>query len=265
MPFDALEKRIDELESSNYYEIILSGINLGDYKTANGEKFEDVCQMIASKTTKLRYRISSIEPNLLTDNIISIVNNSENFCPHFHIPLQSGSPEILKKMKRRYKAEDYSKLIQKIKAEIPDCCIGVDVISGFPGEGEEEFIETFKLLESLPVSYLHSFTYSERDFTEAHEMKGKVPQHIRKQRTVALRDLSAKKKAEFYKTQLGKIKTVIVEKADVDSGFCGAWTENYVRVQFAYKPEHVIFYEKPLKVRLLECFDDYVLAEPIIG
>jgi len=180
----------------------------------------------------LRIRISSVEPNLLKDEIIDIVANSDKFCKHFHIPLQSGSQEILRKMKRRYKADYYKELIDKIKNKIPDCGIGVDVIVGFPGETEEHFNETYNLLESMPISYLHVFTYSERDNTPAVNYPDPVKQEERKRRTNILRDLSIKKKREFYKSQIGKILDVIPESIDNNDGLWKSWSDNYVRVKF---------------------------------
>ncbi len=259
LPFDALKEKLLRLNDSDFYEIILSGINLGEYKAKTGEDFSDVCRLIASLDLKQRFRISSIEPNLLTDEILSIVKTSGNFCPHFHIPLQSGSPEILRKMKRRYKAEDFSALINKIKNEIPDCCIGVDVISGFPGESDKHFEETYQLLSVLPVSYLHAFSYSDRDFADASHYPDKVSGYVKKNRTNLLRELSDIKKAEFYKTQIGKVKTIIPEIRP-DRAHIEGWTENYVRVEIHDIKDISSFPKHPLKVSLLSGIGPHIKA-----
>lgn len=232
MEFDRIPFHINKIIEAGYKEVVISGINLGDYSAPSGEKFKDVVNMIDMMDVDLRVRISSIEPNLLNDDILHTVKNSKIFCPHFHIPLQSGSPEILRKMKRRYKSDYYKSLIYKIKDNMPDCGIGVDVIVGFPGETDEHFMQTYRLLEELPVSYLHVFTYSERDNTPAVNYPGKIPVNIRKERTAKLRELSALKQKKFYMSQIGKIKTVIPETYLPDEGVWKCWSENYVRVKF---------------------------------
>ena len=261
MPFGELKSKIIELNETDYYEIILSGINLGEYKAPTEERFIDVIKFIENSGVKQRFRISSIEPNLITPELIEIVKNSKTVCPHFHIPLQSGSPEILKLMRRRYDAESFRELIIYIKEKIPDCCIGVDVISGFPGETGKHFEETFNLLESLPVSYLHPFTFSERDNTPAATFPGIVPHDIRKSRTVELRKLSDTKKALFYNSQVGTVRTAIPEQFDKENGAWKGWTENYVHVEFSgvdlpqVQPNSG---KKPLKLELVECSGDFV-------
>jgi len=224
--------QLKKVVESGYKEVVISGINLGDYKSKNGENFTDLVKLISETEYDLRVRISSVEPNLLKDEIIDIVANSDKFCKHFHIPLQSGSQEILRKMKRRYRADYYKELIEKIKSKIPVCGIGVDVIVGFPGETEEHFQETYNLLESMPISYLHVFTYSERDNTPAVNYPDPVKQEERKRRTNILRDLSIKKKRIFYKSQIGKVLTVIPEAIDNNDGLWKSWSDNYVRVKF---------------------------------
>lgn len=224
--------QLRKVVESGYKEVVISGINLGDYKSKNGENFTDLVKLISEIEYDLRVRISSVEPNLLKDEIIDTVANSDKFCKHFHIPLQSGSPEILRKMKRRYKADYYKELIEKIKSKIPDCGIGVDVIVGFPGETEEHFKETYNLLESMPISYLHVFTYSERDNTPAINYPNPVKQEERKRRTNLLRDLSINKKRDFYQAQIGKVLTVIPEAKDNNDGMWKSWSDNYVRVKF---------------------------------
>ena len=232
MEIEKIPEHINKIIESGYKEVVISGINLGDYTAPTGEKFKDVVRLIDSMNIDLRVRISSIEPNLLNDDILNTVTDSKIFCPHFHIPLQSGSPEILKKMRRRYKVEFYHDLIYKIKDKIPDCGIGVDVIVGFPGETEEHFRHTYDLLAELPVTYLHAFTYSERDNTPAASLPDSVPVNIRKERTRALRELSKIKQKNFYLSQIGKILTVIPETYIADEGMWKSWSENYVRVKF---------------------------------
>jgi threonylcarbamoyladenosine tRNA methylthiotransferase MtaB len=182
-----------------------------------------------------RIRISSIEPNLLTDEIIEFVATSKRFVPHFHIPLQSGSDKILGLMRRRYKRELYANRVAKIKQLMPDCCIGVDVIVGFPGETREDFIDTYNFLNDLNVSYLHVFTYSERENTPASEMKGTVPGSTRAERSKMLHILSDKKRRAFYETQLDKTEEVLFE-GDIKDGFMHGFTRNYVKVKTKYDP-----------------------------
>ena len=183
-----------------------------------------------------RFRISSIEPNLLTDEIIEFVAKSERFVPHFHIPLQSGSDKILKAMRRRYKRELYVERVQKIKALMPHCSIGVDVIVGFPGETEEDFMDTFNFIDSLDISYLHVFTYSERDNTEAIEFKLVVPIDERRKRNRVLRNLSAVKQAKFYAENIGSERTVLFERENKEGSMHG-FTENYVKVKAKFNAE----------------------------
>jgi threonylcarbamoyladenosine tRNA methylthiotransferase MtaB len=232
MPFSEIPSAIDKITEDGYVEIILSGINLGEYCSPGGERFVDVIRLLSGMTDKARFRISSIEPNLLTNEIIQLVASSKNICPHFHIPLQSGSDAVLQAMRRRYKSSTFESLINKIKDAMPDCCIGVDLIAGFPGETEADFETTYKLIESLPVSYLHAFTYSERQGTPAAEIKPKVAHQIKKERTIALRDLSHSKLVQFYNSQLGQIKSVIPETYNEKSGLWCGWSENYIRCAF---------------------------------
>lgn len=255
MPFPELENMIKKLDTGDVYEIVLSGINLGEYLAPTGENFGDVIALIDRLKTRQRYRISSIEPNLLTDKIIDITASSANMCKHFHIPLQSGSPEILRLMRRRYKADHFDQLIRKVKSRIPECCIGVDVIVGFPGETDELFAETFDLLSNLPVSYLHVFTYSERDNTDAVAMAGAVPHSARKARTHALRELSQNKLMEFYSSQTNSVNTVIPETYNPDHKTWLGWTNNYVRVEFE-GPEDLT--HKPINIKLIELVDGKV-------
>lgn len=231
MPFENIIPKMKEIEASGYNEIVLTGINLGDYLFED-KRFVEVIKSIEHSDISARVRISSIEPNLLTPEIIDIVLNSKKFCQHFHIPLQSGSSEILGKMRRRYKVQNYKDLIHSIKNTNQDTCIGVDVIVGFPGETEEHFEQTFKFLEELPISYLHVFTYSERENTPAKELENPIPYAVRKLRTARLRQLSELKKNIFYTSQVGKKKTVIPETFTDQTGKWSGYTENYVKVSF---------------------------------
>ena len=222
-------------------EIVLTGVNIGDYgKGEFGNKkhehtFLELVQALDKVEGIERLRISSIEPNLIKDETIDFIAQSNSFVPHFHIPLQSGSNEILKKMKRRYLRELYVSRVAKIREVMPDACIGVDVIVVFPGETDEHFLETYYFLNDLDISYLHVFTYSERDNTEAVLMDGVVPDAVRAKRSKMLRGLSAKKRNAFYESQLGKEKTVLFE-SDNKQGYIHGFTENYVKVKAPWDP-----------------------------
>ena len=225
-------------------EIVLTGVNIGDYgKGEFGNKkhehtFLELVQALDEVEGIDRFRISSIEPNLLKDDTIKFVGQSKRFVPHFHIPLQSGSNEILGKMRRRYQRELYAERVATIKSLIPDCCIGVDVITGFPGETEDHFMETYNFLNDLDISYLHVFTYSERDNTLAAEMDGVVDYGVRKKRSKMLRVLSAKKRRAFYESQLGTRREVLFE-GNFKDGYITGFTENYVKVKTHWDPELV--------------------------
>ena len=227
-----------EVAASGVKEIVLTGVNLGDFGIRDGQrgdKFLDLVKALDEVQGIDRIRISSIEPNLLTDEIIEFVAASKRFVPHFHVPLQSGSDKILSLMRRRYKRELYANRVAKIKALMPDCCIGVDVIVGFPGETREDFIDTYNFLNMLNVSYLHVFTYSERENTLAAEMKGSVPGSTRAERSRMLHMLSDKKRRAFYESQLNKTDEVLFE-ADIKDGFMHGFTRNYVKVKTKYDP-----------------------------
>ncbi len=229
-------KNAKEIAERDIKEIVLTGVNIGDYgKGEFGNKkhehtFLDLISELDQVEGIERIRISSIEPNLLKDESIELVSKSRSFVPHFHIPLQSGSDDLLKKMKRRYLTILYQNRVSKIREVMPDASIGVDVIVGFPGETEEKFMETYHFLNELPISYLHVFTYSERENTEATDMEGVVPIPERKKRNKMLRILSEKKKMAFYQTQLGKTLPVLWEHEN-KNGLMFGFTENYVRVQ----------------------------------
>lgn len=257
MPFDEVRRKIIELRDSEYEEVILSGVNLGEYKAPTGETFIDIIKLIASIQPRQRFRISSIEPNKLNDEILNIIANSKVFCQHFHIPLQSGSDEILRKMRRRYNTSLYAKLVEKIKLHIPDASIGVDVITGFPGENQEHFEETYNFIENLPVTYLHVFTYSERSGTPAANFANKVPINQRKERTNILRKLSEHKRREFYKSQLNRILTVIPEEYHISNGLWKGWSQNYVKIEFPAPPD----FDK----KRVEVFTQKVLGDTVLG
>ena len=225
-------------------EIVLTGVNIGDYgKGEFGNKqhnhtFLEMIKALDGVEGINRLRISSIEPNLLKNESIEFVSKSNSFVPHFHIPLQSGSNLILKKMKRRYQREVYEDRVNQINSIMPHACIGVDVIVGFPGETEELFLETYNFLNKLDVSYLHVFTYSERQNTEAATMKGSVPMKVRKKRSKLLRGLSVKKRRSFYEKSIGSNRTVLFE-GENKSGYIHGFTENYIRVRHPWDPSLV--------------------------
>lgn len=227
---DNVVDEFKHLISEGYKEIILTGVNVGDYGKSFNFNLYNLLQRLIEVEGDFRIRISSIEPNLLTDDIIKLTSQSEKLCKHFHIPLQSGSPNILKQMQRRYTADDYKNVILKAKNIIPDLGIGVDVIVGFPGETEIEFMETYNFILNLPISYLHVFTYSERPETKAIEFEGTVNFSERKRRNYMLRILSDKKKQYFYNHMIGKELTVLFENKNED-GFIKGFSSNYIRFQ----------------------------------
>lgn len=235
-------KNAAEIAAQDIKEIVLTGVNIGDYGKGEfgNKKHEHTFLELVTALDKVegieRLRISSIEPNLLKNETIDVVSKSRAFVPHFHIPLQSGSNEILGMMKRRYKRELYIDRVSKIKEVMPQACIGVDVIVGFPGETEAHFLESYNFLNALDISYLHVFTYSERDNTEAALMEGVVPKKVRAKRSKMLRGLSAKKRRAFYESQLGSARTVLFEGENKE-GYIHGFTENYVKVKAPWNPE----------------------------
>jgi threonylcarbamoyladenosine tRNA methylthiotransferase MtaB len=227
-----------EIAETEVKEIVLTGVNTGDFGLQNGERkdrFLDLVKALDEVDGIERFRISSVEPNLLHDEIIEFVSRSKRFVPHFHIPLQSGSNKILKLMRRRYLRELYKARVDKIKLEMPSACIGADVIVGFPGETNEDFLETYQFLNELNISYLHVFTYSERENTLAATMPNIVPAKERSERSKMLHILSDKKRRAFYEYNLGKEATVLFEN-DIEDGQMHGFTENYVRVSAKYDP-----------------------------
>ena len=243
-------------------EIVLTGVNLGDFgngtEVIEGTKpkkeamFIDLIKELDKVEGIERFRISSIEPNLCTDEVIEFVAQSERFVPHFHIPLQSGNNKQLKMMRRRYKRELYSERVTKIKSLMPHCCIGVDVIVGFPGETDEDFLETYKFIEALDISYLHVFTYSERANTLAAEMDDTIPMQTRRKRNEMLRNLSEKKKRHFYNQFLGRYRSVLFEAAK-DKNMMNGFTDNYVKIEMPIQPDMI---NKIASVQLLKINDN---------
>ena len=258
---EALDKVLlnaKEISDQGIKEIVLTGVNIGDYgKGEFGNKkhqhtFLELIQELDNVDGIERVRISSIEPNLLKNETIQFVSSSKAFVPHFHIPLQSGSNELLRLMKRRYKRELYVEKVNEIKKHMPDACIGVDVIIGFPGETDGLFLETYHFLNELDISYLHVFTYSERENTPAASMEGIVPLNIRKKRSKMLRGLSVKKRRSFYESQLNTLHTVLFE-GENRKGYILGFTENYIKIKHPWNPELV---NTTREVLLTEIDDD---------
>lgn len=241
-------KNAQKIADLGVKEIVLTGVNIGDFGNGTavieGERpkkeamFIDLIKELDKIAGVERFRISSIEPNLLTNEIIEFVAQSKRFVPHFHIPLQSGNNKQLRQMRRRYKRELYVEKVAKIKELMPHCCIGVDVIVGFPGETKEDFLETYNFINELDITYLHVFTYSERPNTPANEMENPVPVHIRRERNEMLRILSEKKKRHFYSQYIGQTRTALFEVSknkDLMNGF----TDNYLKIELPYNPEMI--------------------------
>ncbi|WP_108803787.1 tRNA (N(6)-L-threonylcarbamoyladenosine(37)-C(2))-methylthiotransferase MtaB [Aquimarina sp. Aq107] len=237
-------KNAKEISEKGIKEIVLTGVNIGDYgKGEFGNKkhehtFYELVQALDEVDGIERLRISSIEPNLLKNETIDFVSKSRTFVPHFHIPLQSGNDEILKLMRRRYLSDLYVDRVQKIKEVMPHACIGVDVIVGFPGETDDHFLDTYNFLSELDISYLHVFTYSERENTVAASLDNVVPQDVRKKRSKMLRGLSVKKRRAFYESQLKTERTVLFESENKE-GYIHGFTENYVKVKMPWNPSYV--------------------------
>ncbi len=252
---DDILSRARRLCEEGFREIVLSGVNVGDFGHKTGTSFFELAKAIDSESEiTARIRISSIEPNLLTDEIIELVATSCKFCPHFHIPLQSGSSKILRTMRRRYQPELYQRRIERIKAIMPDAAIGADVIAGFPGETDADFRDSTELINSLDLTYLHAFTYSERPGTVAASMPDQVPIHVRRERTRVLRTVSDKKRNAFYALQLGKEADILLEPNGE------GYSENYVRVRLS---QAVPNDAELVRARLMEMKGDTIQAEPL--
>ena len=245
-----------EISKRGIKEIVLTGVNIGDYGKGEfgNKRHEHTFLELVKELDKVegihRLRISSIEPNLLKDETIDFVADSKTFVPHFHIPLQSGSDNLLKLMKRRYLRDTYTNRVHRIKEIMPNACIGVDVIVGFPGETDEHFLETYNYLNDLDISYLHVFTYSERPNTEAVLMDGVVPKKVRAKRSKMLRGLSVKKRRAFYESQLGNSATVLFESENKE-GYIYGFTQNYVKVKTPWNP-HLINTLKQIKLTKID-------------
>jgi threonylcarbamoyladenosine tRNA methylthiotransferase MtaB len=237
-----------KIAKTDIKEVVLTGVNIGDFGQDGEENFFQLVQALDQVEGIERFRISSIEPNLLSNEIIEFVAKSKRFVPHFHIPLQSGSNKLLKAMRRKYLRELYADRVEAIKKHMPDACIGVDVIVGFPGETEEEFMKTLNFLKELDVSYLHVFTYSERANTTAKKMDDAVPLNIRRERSKQLQILSEKMKRSFYETQLGSVHEALFESEE-QGGFLNGFTENYVKVKTPFDPTLI---NQTVKVQLNE-------------
>ncbi len=227
-------KEAEKIAETDIKEVVLTGVNIGDFGQGGTENFFELIKQLDHVEGIDRFRISSIEPNLLTNEIIQFsLAESKRFVPHFHIPLQSGSNRLLKAMRRKYLRELYVERVMQIKSITPDCCIGVDVIVGFPGETDEEFMETMDFLKEIDISYLHVFTYSERANTTAVKLGESIPMNVRRERSKMLHILSDKKKRAFYEQNVGKTKTVLFEHEE-DNGMMFGFTENYVKVKTAF-------------------------------
>ena len=248
-----------EIASSEVKEVVLTGVNIGDFGYGTKERLIDLLIELDKLEQINRFRISSIEPDLLSNEIIEFVHKSKRFVPHFHIPLQSGSNILLKSMRRRYDTELYKSRIEKIKDLMPKACIGVDVIVGYPGETEEEFNKTVHFLKSLPISYLHVFTYSERANTTAPRMGEIVPMEERRKRSKQLRILSLKLKQQFYQNNLGKTEKVLLENQE--DGYHYGFTENYVKVKLTAQK---VKKNEIVSVKLNEINNDFEVLSSLV-
>ena len=254
-------KTAEEIVSTGIKEMILTGVNVGDFGRKNNERLIDLLKKLDNIDGVERIRISSIEPNLLTDEIIEFVASSKKFLPHFHIPLQSGSDKVLKEMCRRYDTQLFSERINKIKSLIPDCCIAIDLIVGFPGETDDDFNDSFNFISSCDISYMHIFTYSERENTPAAKRTDAVQNSVRNERSKKILALSEKKKNVFLKNNIGKIKNVLFE-SDNDNGIMYGFTENYIKVKTPFDKELI---NQIKKVKLLKIEKDDIFAGELIS
>lgn len=261
IPISEIVEEAKEIVAAGQKEIVITGVNTGDFGRTTGEKFIDLLRALDEVEGVERYRISSIEPNLITDEIIELCAKSSKFVPHFHIPLQSGSTRILGLMRRRYTAERYRERIAKIRELMPDSFLGVDVIVGFPGEGEEEFMETYRLLEEVGASFLHIFPFSERPGTPAVEMPNKVQSRIATERVERLEELSNRLYKAFAERYLGSIREVLFESTD-HNGLMYGYTDNYLRVAAPYDTTRI---NTICSVRLVAFDNDGNISSEIVG
>ena len=261
IPIADIVKEAEEIVAAGQKEIVITGVNTGDFGRTTGEKFVDLLRALDRVEGVERYRISSIEPNLITDEIIELCASSPKFMPHFHIPLQSGSTKLLGAMRRRYTAEKYRERIQKIRELMPDSFLGVDVIVGFPGEGEEEFMESYRLLEEVGASFLHIFPFSERPGTPAVTMPNKVQSRIATERVERLEELSNRLHADFARRYLGTERPVLFESTNRSGEMLG-YTDNYLRVRAPYNERYI---NQITTVRLIELLDENDIRCEIVG
>ena len=261
IPIADIVAEAEEIAALGQREIVITGINTGDFGRTTGERFIDLLKALDRVDGIDRYRISSIEPNLITDEIIEFCASSPKFVPHFHIPLQSGSTRILGLMRRRYTAEKYRERITKIRELMPDVFLGVDVIVGFPGESEEDFMETYNLLEDVGASFLHIFPFSERAGTPAVTMPNKVQSRISTERVARLEELSAKLHKSFSERFLGEVREVLFESTD-RSGKMYGYTDNYLRVSVPYNTKYI---NQICKVRLVALDEEGNITSEIVG
>lgn len=260
MTLDAIRRELQAIAVEGYQECILTGINLGEYRSQGDERFAAVLAMIADMDLPFRIRVGSIEPNTLSDDVLRIWSECSNIVPHLHMPLQSGSDTILRSMKRRYNTSMYRERVQTFAELFPDAGIGIDVIAGYPGESPVHFDETAEFLHSIPWTYLHVFTYSERELTPAASYSGAVPMNVRRERTRILRALSQERTREFHQQQVGTERVFLPEGYDVEARAWTGWTENHVAsiLQAPYSLEKI-----RMNVRLVEITADKVRVEPI--
>jgi threonylcarbamoyladenosine tRNA methylthiotransferase MtaB len=251
---------VNSLDASGVQEIVLTGVNIGDFGRPHGENLLQLLQGIAKLSPASRIRIGSVEPELLSNEIISLIAETPCLMPHFHIPLQAGSDVILKAMKRKYDTSLFADRVHTIREMVPDACIACDVITGFPAESEADFLAGKAFIESLPVSYLHVFTYSERKNTPAQEITPKIPQAIRKDRSKILQEISDKKKGDFYHSNLGTIRKVLFE-SDNHHGFIEGFTDNYLRVRYPYADTLVNTVQS---VKIIETEDDGIIRAEML-
>ncbi|HLP29695.1 MAG TPA: tRNA (N(6)-L-threonylcarbamoyladenosine(37)-C(2))-methylthiotransferase MtaB [Candidatus Didemnitutus sp.] len=259
MSLASIQRDLESIAQEGYHEVVLSGINLGEYRGENGERFIDVVNMIEEMAPPFRVRISSIEPNTLTPEIIDLISVSRTFVPHLHVPLQSGSADVLRDMRRRYNPAMYAKMADRVTSSMPHAALGIDVIVGFPGETDAHFEETVSFLEGIPFTYLHVFTYSERENTPASTMHGQVDVAVRRLRTQRLRAMSQIRTMEFHKGQCGSRKVMIPEGYDPTTGRWDGWTENHVYVSLEAPST---LQKRPYSVELLFTDDDAVRVTP---
>jgi len=260
LPPDKVLAQAGQYIGEGHREIVITGIHVGQYGLDLQPPFNlyALLEKLCARDPEIRYRLSSLEPTEINDNILAFMRTTDNFMPHLHIPLQSGSNEVLKKMNRRYTREQFAEIVNRCKKMIPEAAIGVDVLVGFPGETDDNFIETYELLADLPVTYLHVFPYSRRPGTVAAEMKNQVPTKIKEERVAELRKLDHKKRVSFYKSRIGRVHLVLVESEKSADGLYKGFTENYIPVHFKAKKENI---NRTVPVKLEKLQDNFVIGK----